>query len=185
MDDDRRLTVPGAKSILIRIAGAWDVRDWFGTVSADEELTGVLLIRSANEVSWTRSRRSGPDGLELRMSVGSDPAVSETWFSADLGGGMLWGRIAGQLDLGFASSPADHTPRTGQVNWFPVCIGGESTLQIGLLALTKTDVRFGRKRIWRLREGLRESLNNQSRVVLVDRRFGQLPNPDTASLGSL
>ena len=173
MDDDRRLAVSGAKSIPFRITGSWDGWTWRGIVRADEVLAALLLVRDANGVGWSRSRRTGSEGLDLTVRVGSDPAAGETWCMLDLGGGLSWGRIARMLNYEFAK--IEHSPRTGLAHWLPVCVGGDSALQIGLLALARTDVRFGRKRIWRLRPELRASLNDDLRRMLVERRFGSTP----------
>lgn len=172
MDDDRRFTVPGAKLIPIRVAGEWDGLDWQGLLSAEEELAGVLLVRAGEVITWTRSRRSGPDGLSLKFRIGSEPAGPENWFSVELGGEFCWGRVASELINALPRADLEPHSMSGQITWLPFSAVIGWPLQIGVLALARSDVRFGRKRIWRLKPGLRESLDNDLRLILVSRRHG-------------
>jgi hypothetical protein len=176
MEDDRRLFVPGAKSIPIRIAGVWDANTWSGTVGSDEELACLALVRTPYGINWFRSRRSGPDGMALRIWIGSQPETGEHWFTVELGGAFCPGRFDGAIRSKLIEEDPGIVRQTGHICWLKLSVNPELPPEIGLLALAKSDVQFRRKRIWRLRTDLQASLTDELRLMLVDRRYGVLPN---------
>jgi hypothetical protein len=171
MDDDRSLWVPGATNLPVEIETGTDGRTLHVLLIGEDEIVGVLLFRRVGELQWSRSRRSGPDGLELGVQIGPDDHSERTWISANLGGGLLWEDAPSDATLELPE-PADLV--TGRPSWLARVEDGSGALEIGVLPLARRDVRFGRKRIWRLKSGLWPRLSAAQRRILVDSRTGML-----------
>ncbi len=171
--------VSGISSIPVRMDGAWSDRTWYGEIRAEEEIVGVVFSASARILTWTRSRRSTPTGLPFAIHLGpEDLQWSDTWIRIDLGGAWLDGRVSlescgliDEIDL-----TGSHV--TGEPSWI---FGGspvQSNSGFGLLLIPRSHVRFGRKRIWRLRLLLRDELSSPQRAMLVEQRYGHMSITD-------
>jgi hypothetical protein len=171
MDDDRSLWVPGATIVPVELEAGTDGRTLHVLLFGEHEIVGVLLFRRVGELQWSRSRRAGPEGLALGIQFGPAGDHERTWIGADLGGGLLWEDVPSDFSL---SLPEGEDLVTGRPTWLARVEDGSGALEIGVLPLARRDVRFGRKRIWRLKSGLWPRLSAAQRRILVDSRTGML-----------
>jgi hypothetical protein len=174
MNELEAIRVPGAREIAVRLAGEWvdaDRREWRGAATAEEELAGLLLLRGPGVLHWTRSRNASATSLTIRLRIGPDTPEG-TWFWAEIGDAHCWDRV--DTPVAIEIEGEEEAPVTGGLVRLAriVPANGKPPLEVNLLLLARSDVRYGRKRIWRLRPALRSGLESLAEEILVTRRFG-------------
>lgn len=166
--------LPGAATVPLELTGTWAAEEvdprgsgrlatWVGTAAAGEPLVAVVVVEVGERVGWTRSR-FGPSpaaiGLAVRLFEPA-PRWRQTWGS--------WinvqvsreppdfGQQAVQLQVGLTPVRAGvkaevvlpPAASTGILTKWAVVRGRGTACQLGLLVLTKRDVKVARKHIWR------------------------------------
>lgn len=174
--------LPSLARLPVRIAGGWigdgfqpgAICTWRGSAAAETPLVAAIVVEHFGAIGWSRSRRVQSDALDIALTVYiPDRADWRPWVNLEAGGASLlwqapWPGGTG-LDLLLGGEI-----ETGQIVAWAATTGRDDVARFGLLLLARSDVRFKRKRIWRVRADL-EPTSETLELVLRGPRWGWNP----------
>jgi hypothetical protein len=151
---------------------------WSGSLTASGSITGIGFLTTPTEVHWVKAAQATPV-LEISVSLHAyaDFNTDRATFAAGFADVRLPG-IAVRTD---SVTPAELLTRstsiaTGRVT----CVARAESASFYLLLLPSELVKFGRGRLWRLRDSLAATLAPDLRQLLTRRRAGTLPATPSA-----
>lgn len=174
--------LPSLTRLPVQIAGGWiddgfrpgAICTWRGSAAAEQALVAAMVVEHFGAIGWSRSRRAPPDALDIALTVyAPDRADWRPWVNLEAGGASLLWQAPWPGGLGLDLLLGGDLESGHVVSW-ATTTGREDTARFGLLLLARSDVRFGRKRIWRLRPGI-EPMTEVLDLVLRGPRWGWDP----------
>lgn len=143
---------------------------WHGRVESADAVTGMAFLRTGTDVCWVKAADASPTlAVNLSLHAWAEHLADRMTFAAGLGNAVLPG-------MSVRASPA--LPRG--------CLVAPGAIPVGRLArIARTDevdflvalfpgqaVKFGRKRLWRLRDELASQLPEDVRELMSRGRTG-------------
>jgi hypothetical protein len=164
------------RRIDITITGDWiegPRRSWEGLAVASEPIVAVSFCVSGNQALWCKSQPGKPDGQPVRFGLGEFDDIGcevNVNFRIGQGGIRSWPtKVASstyrpEIKRSISASTCNLVPFT--------TIHGYYTYDLVMLFLAASDTKVGRKRLWRLRPHLVDSVPLPYRKLLTRRRNG-------------
>lgn len=158
--------LPGLSSLPCIVRGDWTSSErslWIGRVECEQAIVCVDFLVSEGKAHWSKSTRLQHDSDLIRVALGVSPTDPGHVTIAGSGIGLpaRLARPRARPDM-----PVTAELRTGHL--FRICgFDSAPTMEIFVLILATSDVRWGRNRLWRLRLPL---------AGLVGEPFGSILN---------
>jgi hypothetical protein len=169
----RELRVAGAREVPVRIEGmAAAPRRWIGNAHADEDIVGMAFLASGATCRWVKSAERGPHPqIDIRLSS-YDDTHRDVQVGVSVGGAGMLGRCLLERE-GDSFRVEPTTCSTGTIVLLTT-VEGDPRTDLLALFLASSDVKFGRNRLWHLREGLVGGLAERLASLFTHGRTGQL-----------
>lgn len=154
---------------------------WRGALTCDTAISGIAFLAVADTLYWVKASDASLSlavGVSLHAYSGyTDQGAT---FAASLSDTRLPGvPVPGRVDLVEACALEPGVLTTGRV----ARVARASSAAFFVLLMPRSCLRFGRKRLWRLREELAAALPDAGRQLLTHRRTGVL-HPDSGRDGA-
>lgn len=145
---------------------------WDGHFESPDPLTGIAFLRTKSGVYWAKAAHASPT-FPVRVSLHAHASYTagHLTFATGLGDVVLPGvPVPTSSDLPSACLVAPHRVPAGRV----VCIAKTDATAFFVVLLQSGSVKFGRNRLWRLRDPLASNLPQGVRELMTRRRAGVL-----------
>jgi hypothetical protein len=145
---------------------------WDGQFESPDPFTGMAFLRTNSGLYWAKAAHASPT-VPVRVSLHAyaSHTTGHLTFAAGLGDVVLPGvPVPTSSDLPRACLVALHAVPVGRV----VCIAKTDATAFFVVLLQRESVKFGRNRLWRLRDPLASSLPQDVRELMTRRRAGVL-----------
>jgi hypothetical protein len=175
------MTITGAQikelqPLSITISGEWlenQKYTWRGTAVSSEPIVAVVLLRYNDILEWCKS----PTSCEILEVTFWISRYNEVDFHSQIGFSVGRGdrRLASSLESANykPNIKASTSEKTGEVINFTK-IEGKPKISFEVIFIARSNVKFGRNRIWHLREKISGSLPDNIRNILEKGRIGQI-----------
>jgi hypothetical protein len=164
------------RSVPISISGEWIENqnyEWKGSAVSIEPFVAVVFLKYSNVIEWCKTSNGATDSESVKLWI-------SRYNKIDLHSqiGLPVGRSDRRSSLFLKS--ASYKPeikintsgKTGEIIQFTE-IGGSPKISFEILFIARSDVKFGRNRIWHLRENANVSLSDKVRNLLEKGRIGR------------
>jgi hypothetical protein len=169
----RGLHLPGARKVPVELDGAFArARQWVGNARAEEDIVGMVFLATESHCEWAKGAQEGACLAVHVALLPYDNAHRDVQVSVQVGGDGLRGRsLCGTANDTFRLERTQAT--TGTV-FTLTQLPGEPRMEALALLLARSDVQFGRNRLWHLREDLALQLQAPLRSLFTRGRTGAI-----------
>ena len=152
-----------------------DVLDfrWQGVLACDVPIVSIAFLLTATECLWAKSAPpSSRMDVEVSLHAYADYLQDRATFATSIGGAFLPG-----IPVAFNGDPTAvcSLGKTPLTTAHMETLAQTAEAAVVLLMLPAPVIEVGRKRLWRVREGLASSVPPRVRDVLTRRRSGSIP----------
>jgi hypothetical protein len=133
----------------IEMAGSWiDHSDrrylrWEGTITADQPITALRLMKVNSRVEWARYNRTGLNSLPIGFLIGKHDEGTTVSFD----GLQRWVR----LDVNLDDIQIEREGETGKPLWL-IEFASEPTISLGCFVVAHSQTNSARNKLWHLRQ---------------------------------
>jgi hypothetical protein len=170
----------GAAQLPVTISGEWTEtphRMWRGTAAAPEQLVALVVVAVDEVVHWVKSNSAIAMDMQLILHPAPVPQnhtvdwhrVYSHWHIAHVGHSLPMITVQDPAYRPVISEKQSTV--TGEMTRF-AAIQGQPQIGFGVLFLARSDVKFGRKRIWRLKQPLISNIEEPWARILTIHRVG-------------
>jgi hypothetical protein len=163
------------RSLPITISGGWLENSrykWKGSAVSSEQIVAVVFLRHGNITEWCKSSASS-QSLKVILWISRYNEINlEAQVQLSVGSGDR--RIASFLES------ANYKPNieaeiiidSGEILKF-ITVEGKPKISFEIIFIARSDVKFGRNRIWHLRENTNVLLPDEVKRILEKGRIGK------------
>lgn len=165
--------IPGAKELAIALTGQMmGQRRWNGSAVAEEPIVAMTILAAGRKRTWVKAAQ--PESkISMSLQLSSyDDGHRDVQVAAEVGGDFVYSRsLLAAREQTFRVEPG--SCRTGGPTLLAV-IEGAPRIEIYAFFIARSDVKFGRNRLWHLRPTLAEAVEEPLRSVLTRGRTGEM-----------
>jgi hypothetical protein len=145
-------------------------RQWRGALTCAEPMGAVAFLLASGNLFWVKSRElSATLPVEVSLHAWADYRPDRATFAAVIGGAYLPGvPVLAAPDVAGSCTVEPGTIRTGRVT----CLARANPAALFVLLIPRRLLRMGRKRVWRVRDGVVASLPTGIPALLTRGRTG-------------
>jgi len=165
--------IPGTKELPVALTGQMTgQRRWSGTAVAEEPIVGMTSLVAGPKCNWVKAAERESE-LSISLQLTSyDVGHRDVQVAGGVGGDFVYSRcLLATREQTFCVEPSPC--RTGGPTILAV-IEGDPRIEIHALFIARSDVKFGRNRLWHLRPALAEAVEEPLRSALTRGRTGEL-----------
>ena len=164
-------------SLPVTISGDWlenPKYKWKGSAISSEPIVAVIFLRHGNIIEWSKSSLASSKSLEVTLWISRYDEINlKVQVGLSVGNGDR--RFASFLESANykPNIKAEITVNTGEILKFTE-VEGNPKISFSVVFFARSDVKFGRNSIWRLRENTNILSIEDVRINLEKGRVGQI-----------
>jgi hypothetical protein len=169
------------RSLPVTISGDWLENPrykWKGSAISSEPIVAIVFLRHGNIIEWCKSSSPSSQSLEVSLWISRYNEINlEVQVGLSVGNGDR--RYASFLESANyrPSIEAEIIINTGEILKFTT-VESRPKISFEVIFIARSDVKFGRNRIWHLRENTTILLSDEVKRILEKGRVGQFTAED-------